>query len=170
MNNIDHSFASDEEIVVYQTRLHWITMLPAFVAAAGIGLLGLGVPVFLPSMSNVRIDPTLLLASVLGMIFMAGLIVAGALIKRSATTMTVTNRKVVVTTGVGSRHSIEIMFSRIESILVTQSLAGRLFNYGTVVVRGVGGTPEPFEAVADPLELRLQIEQQMDAERRTVAR
>ena len=51
--------------------------------------------------------------------------------------------------------------SRIESIAVEESAMGRLLGYGTVIVRGTGGTPEVFEKIAHPLEFRAQVQSQI---------
>jgi hypothetical protein len=52
--------------------------------------------------------------------------------------------------------------AKIESISVDQSLAGRMFGFGTIVVRGTGGTPEPFATIAHPLEFRRRVQEQID--------
>lgn len=38
----------------------------------------------------------------------------------------------------------------------------RMNTYGTVVVRGAGGTAEPFSGVTQPLEFRRQVQQQIE--------
>ena len=38
-----------------------------------------------------------------------------------------------------------------------QSIGGRIFNYGTILVRGTGGSLEPFRDIEDPLRLRSAI-------------
>jgi len=37
-----------------------------------------------------------------------------------------------------------------------------MLGYGTVVLRGTGGTPESFTKIARPLEFRTQVQQQID--------
>jgi uncharacterized membrane protein YdbT with pleckstrin-like domain len=76
--------------------------------------------------------------------------------------MAVTNKRVVVKTGVLSRRTYEILLSKIESIHVEEGLLGRMLGYGSVVVRGTGGTPEPFYQIAHPLELRRQVHHQIE--------
>jgi uncharacterized membrane protein YdbT with pleckstrin-like domain len=83
--------------------------------------------------------------------------------KRSATEIAVTNRRVLVKVGLLTRRSIEIMLSKIESIRVEQSLVGRMLSFGTIVVRGTGGTPEPFAKIAHPLEFRRNVQEQIDS-------
>ena len=75
--------------------------------------------------------------------------------------MALTNRRVIVKTGLASRRTVEIVLPRIESIVVEESAIGRLLGYGTVIVRGTGGTPEVFEKIAHPLEFREQVQSQL---------
>ena len=39
---------------------------------------------------------------------------------------------------------------------------GRMLVYGTVIVRGTGGSPEIFNKIAHPLEFRTQMQQQIE--------
>jgi len=64
------------------------------------------------------------------------------LLKRSVTEMAVTNKRVIVKTGLAERRTTEILLSRIESVVVDEPAMGRILGYGTVIVRGTGGTPE----------------------------
>jgi len=50
----------------------------------------------------------------------------------------------------------------VESIEVNETALGRLLGYGTIVLIGTGGTPEPFHQVAHPLEFRSQVQQQIE--------
>ena len=83
-------------------------------------------------------------------------------LKRSATEMAVTNKRVIVKTGLVTRRTIEILLPRIESIAVEEPAMGRLLGYGTVIVRGTGGTPEVFEKIAHPLEFREHVQGQIE--------
>jgi len=73
----------------------------------------------------------------------------------------VTTKRVIMKVGVLQRRTVEIMLSKIEGVSVDQTLAGRLGNYGTVVVNGTGGTREAFDQIADPLEFRRQVQAQL---------
>jgi len=46
---------------------------------------------------------------------------------------------------------------------VDQGMAARLLNYGTLTVRGTGGTPETFERIRAPLEFRRHVNEQLAA-------
>jgi len=96
------------------------------------------------------------------------LLIAGAvvilmgMVRRSATEMAVTNRRVVVKTGLASRKTIEMLLNKLESIEVIETTMGRLLGYGAIVLIGTGGTSEPFQNVAHPLQFRAQVQQQIE--------
>jgi uncharacterized membrane protein YdbT with pleckstrin-like domain len=151
------------ETVLYQTRLHWMVMLAPCLAAVVLGAVGIGLLVGAVSTINDQgSNPRMLVSVAVVLLVVAALIVVVASWRRSATEMAVTNRRVLVKVGILTRRSIEIMLSKIESIRVDQSLAGRMFSFGTIVVRGTGGTPEPFAKIAHPLEFRRQVQEQID--------
>jgi hypothetical protein len=45
---------------------------------------------------------------------------------------------------------------------VEQSLWGRILGFGSIFLRGTGGTAEPFATIAHPLEFRRQVQQQIE--------
>jgi uncharacterized membrane protein YdbT with pleckstrin-like domain len=154
---------SSGETVLYHTRLHWMVMIGPCLAAMVVGGAGIGLLMDAVSVRNEEGSNLGLLVGIgAGLLAAAVVIVAIASWRRSATEMAVTNRRVLVKMGILSTRSIEIMLSKIESIRVDQSLAGRLFSFGTIVVRGTGGTPEPFAKIAHPLEFRRQVQEQID--------
>ena len=44
--------------------------------------------------------------------------------------------------------------AKIESVDVQQDVLGRLLDFGDIVVRGTGGSLDPFRMVASPIEFR----------------
>jgi uncharacterized membrane protein YdbT with pleckstrin-like domain len=78
--------------------------------------------------------------------------------------MAVTNRRVLIKTGIASRRTLDLMLSRVESIGVEESTFGRMLGYGSVIVRGTGGTPEPFVMIAHPQDFRRAVQQQISQE------
>ncbi len=66
----------------------------------------------------------------------------------------ITNKRVIMKTGVISRNIFEMTIAHIESINVDQSIWGRIFGYGTVIIVGSGGTKESFSDIADPVRFR----------------
>jgi uncharacterized membrane protein YdbT with pleckstrin-like domain len=157
------------ETVQYETRLHWIVMLGHLATAAVFELLAL---IFVaasfsrsagakavPSRSIVLLGA--LLFFVIGAIFFTI-----GLLKRSVTEMAVTNKRVIVKSGLADRRTTEILLSRIESVVVDEPAMGRILGYGTVIVRGTGGTPEMFQKIQNPLKFREQVQSQIAGERK----
>ena len=71
----------------------------------------------------------------------------------------VTNHRVIVKTGWISRHTLEMSLSKIESVTVSQSVIGRILNYGLVELIGSGGTREVIPDIADPARFRRAIQE-----------
>ena len=89
-------------------------------------------------------------------------VILAGMLRRNTTEMAVTNRSVIIKTGLASRKTIEMLLNKVESIEVSESTIGRLLGYGTVMMIGTGGTSEPFQKVAHPLEFRSQVQQQIE--------
>ena len=154
------------ETVQYETRLHWIVMVGHALIATVLALVGV----------SLLITPWRVVnggeASSAGALRWAGVacVVVAAIffgigfVRRSATEMAVTNKRVIVKSGLANRRTIELLLSRIESIAVEEPALGRLLGYGTVIVRGTGGTPEVFPQIARPLEFREQVQRQIAGE------
>ncbi len=154
------------ETVQYETRLHWIVMMGHALIATVFALVGV----------SLLITPWRVVnggeASSAGALRWAGVacVVVAAIffgigfVRRSATEMAVTNKRVIVKSGLANRRTTELLLSRIESIAVEEPALGRLLGYGTVIVRGTGGTPEVFPQIARPLEFREQVQRQIAGE------
>ena len=80
-----------------------------------------------------------------------------AILQKKTTEMAVTNKRVIIKTGIISRRTIEMNLSKIENIEVNQSIIGRIFGYGIITIVGTGGTHEPFENVSQPLDFRKSV-------------
>ncbi len=74
--------------------------------------------------------------------------------RRWTTEVDVTDRRVVYKRGFIRRHTVEINMDKVESVDVDQSLFGRLFDYGDVVIRGTGAGIEPLRGIDSPLAFR----------------
>jgi hypothetical protein len=152
------------ETLIYETRLHWIVMLSHLL----IGILLLGLPgaallVYALSHKDMDANSLRLMEGGGAVLLIVGFIViiVGA-VRRSATEMAVTNRRVVIKTGLASRKTIEMLLQKVESIEVSEPTAGRMLGYGSIVVIGTGGTSEPFHKMAHPLQFRSHVQQQIE--------
>ena len=61
------------------------------------------------------------------------------------TELAITNKRVIAKTGLFQLRTIEIFLEKIESIQVDQSVVGRMFNFGSVVISGTGVHSAPFK-------------------------
>jgi membrane protein YdbS with pleckstrin-like domain len=82
------------------------------------------------------------------------LLLMGAHIRRMATEIVVTDRRVIYKRGVLALHTVEMNVSKIETVDVEQGLGGRIWNYGTLLIRGTGAGFEPLIGVGSPLAIR----------------
>ncbi|MDM7920478.1 MAG: PH domain-containing protein [Methanosarcina sp.] len=75
-------------------------------------------------------------------------------IQRALSEFVITNRRIIIKTGFIARSTFEMNLSKIESVNVDQSVAGRIFNYGSLTIIGTGGTRETFNNISKPLSFR----------------
>ena len=73
----------------------------------------------------------------------------------------VTNKRVILKTGFVQSKTAEMFLNKIESVGVDQSISGRILGFGTIVIRGTGGSLEPFHRVSHPLRFRNEIQEQI---------
>lgn len=153
MNSYVDQNLNTGESVRYRMRLHWSVFLwpsvfALFFLVPGLLNLVLGAATHGGGLATVG-----LVMTVVGLIPLAV-----AYLRQASAEFAVTNKRVIVKVGVFQRRTAEMFLTKVESIGVTQNPLGRMLNYGTIVVPGTGGTPEPFVKVAHPLEFRRQVQ------------
>lgn len=159
MGYIEKNLAPGETLA-YKTGSHWIVMFWPLLAGLALGFFGFALFAgsWMATRNGGRYEGAMVWGGV-ALLFAASLI-GGGIIRWLATEVGVSNSRVVIKTGLFSRRSIEVLLPKVESIGVDESLFGRMFGYGTVVVRGTGGTFETFDRIAHPNEVRRQVRQQ----------
>ncbi len=155
MGYVEKNLISGEKLV-YRTGVHWCVLfwpvvLALLFAAAGV-------------FCAIQQDANFLYAGA-ALFVVALVILISAIVKRNATEIGVTNRRVIIKTGLASRRSLEIMLPKVESIGISEPFWGRMLGYGTVVIHGTGGTPEPFDKIAHPSQFRMHVQEQADSAR-----
>lgn len=138
-----------DEQVLYQARLHWITLVPIPMVFFLFSLVGLthSVGYFL---------------SLLWLPLAAGV---PAYITYTTSEFALTDRRVLVKVGWIRRRSLEVFLTKVESVTVDQGIEGRIFDYGTIGVTGTGGTHEAFRRIASPFEFYKGVQAQIAAVR-----
>ena len=157
------------ETLMYDTRHHWIVLLGPlllFVVLAAVGLACFAEVVAARQGRGFLLDAPLNeihafeAAGVVSIVIALAALIWG-FTKRNATEMAVTNKRVLIKTGLGSRRTLDLMLSRVESIGVEETFLGRMLGYGSVTVRGTGGTPESFVMISHPQEFRRSVQAQI---------
>lgn len=143
MSYVESSLSKDEQIV-YSAKLHWAVFLwPSFLLFIAI-----------ISFRN---------ASMFGFFIIATLFTGlTSFFNYVNSEFCITTKRVVLKTGVIQRNSTDVLLSKIEGAHVDQGILGRILNYGTLVVGGTGGTKGGFKKVANPMDFRKAVQNQID--------
>jgi uncharacterized membrane protein YdbT with pleckstrin-like domain len=149
------------EQIIYKTSYHWIVMTGSLIIsllcdAGGIFLIYYGTAM----KNNVNAVNAYTIAGIVVLVFSFIVLMQG-IIRKNSTEVAVTNKRVLIKTGIASRRSIEVLLPKVESIGVEESMWGRMLGFGTVIVRGTGGTNETFDCINHPDELRRQVQSQI---------
>jgi uncharacterized membrane protein YdbT with pleckstrin-like domain len=148
MSYIDHNLLSNETVLY---RAHLSRIVFAFP-----GLM-LGIALVLPVLGGAAMG----VGVVLGAVALGYLVKAWIAYRTSE--FAVTNKRVIMKVGWIRRASVEIVLGRVESIVVDQGIAGRVFDFGSIAVVGTGGTKDPFHRIAAPLRFRRAVQEQLAA-------
>lgn len=135
-----------DEKILYHTKPHYIIfyqflmwLVFAFFAFEFIG--------------SFLIGSTLLLVSVVSLV--------NSTILYFCSEYAITNKRILMKVGFIRRRSLEVFLDRVEGVYIDQTIIGRILNFGTVIINGVGGTKDPFFFIPKPLEFRSSVQQQM---------
>jgi uncharacterized membrane protein YdbT with pleckstrin-like domain len=146
MSYIREILRPDEKLLA-TGNIHWIIYWPA-IALMALAVISLSV---------------LGLASIVGRIIFVLLALAAIFfaikewLQQWITEIAVTDRRVIVKTGLIRRHTAEMNMDKVESVTVYQSVLGRLLGYGSVHVRGTGEGLGHLDYISSPILLRNSI-------------
>jgi uncharacterized membrane protein YdbT with pleckstrin-like domain len=161
MGYVEDNLLPDEKIIT-KAKIHWeIFVYPVILFLIGL-LWALLVRVShqegLPYSSGAVITELLCIWSLplLGIIA-----IITAVLYYLTTEFALTDKRIIAKVGILNQHSLEIMIQKIESIVVSQPILGRILNYGTIVVIGSGGTRQSFKNISNPMQLRQRINLQI---------
>ncbi|OFW41578.1 MAG: hypothetical protein A3J28_11710 [Acidobacteria bacterium RIFCSPLOWO2_12_FULL_60_22] len=156
MSYVDKNLMDGEQ-VFYRTRRHWT------IFGGAIFFLCAGLVVFIA----VRIWGQQEWAGNVSIVALAlGALIAllkaiPAWIDRATSEFAVTNKRVIIKVGWIRRRSLETLLTKVEGIEVNQGIWGRVFDYGTIIITGTGGSKETFARIAAPLEFRRKVQEQI---------
>lgn len=135
------------ESIAFRGHLHGIIYAPGAMlaaAAVGLGLWGVTARDAAERTGLMAIAGLILVISAVGL--------TRAWFHAANTEIIVTTRRIIYKTGFISRSTTEMNLSKVESLKVHQGVLGRVFDFGTLIIRGVGAGLEPVANVAHPLE------------------
>ncbi len=149
------------EVVLYRSKPSWVIFLPpAFWFLVAIILFIFG-PMFrfinIPAPGPI---PVYAYAALVALIFS---VIMGltAYINFQTSEYGITNKRVMMKIGFIRRTSLEIFIAKIESVKIKQTVMGRILDYGSIIISGVGGSKDPFDCIPDPLEFRRRVQEQI---------
>ncbi len=148
MSYVKHILQPGEELLVVG-RLHWIIYGPAifwFVLTGGAAY----------AVAHFKYTNYYWLALAGGVVFLALGIVSlvRAWWQAFTTEIAVTTHRVIYKQGFINRHTDEMNVDKIESVVVDQSILGRILDYGTIDIRGTGAGIEQLKLIAHAIDLR----------------
>ncbi len=127
------------ERINYTGKIHW------FIYFRGVFFIILGV---LASSASRSAGNFLIFVGLLSFVF-------SFLIARSSE-FAVTNKRVILKTGIMKRQLIELQLNRAEGLQVEQGIFGRIFNFGSIRITS-GGVIEKFSLLANPFEFKKMV-------------
>lgn len=132
-----------EEKVVQVTKLHWVIFIWPIIWVL-LGILLIAIP---------------LLGGFFILIGLVTLLLT--FIDYRTSEFGITDKRVIAKVGFLKRTSLEILHTKVESLQVNQGIFGRIFGFGTIIVRGTGGSKDPFRKIPKPLEFRKAVQEQV---------
>jgi hypothetical protein len=146
------------ERALHKTTIHWMVLV---------------IPFFGALFALILIVPIAMIASWKGyhvawlLLVIPPAIVASAAIAVKTSELVITDRRVLIKVGFIRRQTFEMFISKIEAVAVVQGMIGKMLDYGTVEIRGTGGSSESFTNIVSPLQFRDAIQLvQSDSEKR----
>jgi uncharacterized membrane protein YdbT with pleckstrin-like domain len=153
---IEHNLIPGEKLM-YETRMHWIT----FASNIPVALFFSGLAIYCFNKGG---GWTLL--GFLPIIFVVPCLVGivHRYLAYLTTELSMTTKRVVIKTGVIGRQIQEVQFSRLESLLLDQSALGRMMDFGTVIIKSIGGTREGLFVIPRPKEMQNKYHEILDGD------
>lgn len=137
------------EHVVFEAHYHWcVWILPI------IGFVLFSIPLFLV----LRYTPSEEVSDYVGgpcALFLLGLwILIYTYLKTTTDEFAITNQRLIIKTGVISRNTLELNLTKVETITVSQLIFDRIFNCGSISIKGTGSTICNLICIDTPYDFR----------------
>ncbi|MCL2505241.1 MAG: PH domain-containing protein [Alphaproteobacteria bacterium] len=142
-----------EEKIMSVLRLHWIIFLPGVLLTLFGGIFGFFSYEIMEALLGVEVGKVVgrLFAGLCMIIAILGLFLSSAaFVRQMSTELVITNKRIIAKYGFIARTTFEIMLNRITGVNFDQTVLGRMFDFGTILVYGAGGNVSPFNGIAHP--------------------
>ena len=73
------------------------------------------------------------------------------------TELALTNKRVIAKSGIFSRNVVDVSLTKVEGISYTQGIVGRIFGYGSILVRGTGVGRVPIKFISQPEHFKHEV-------------
>ena len=146
------------ETPLYYTTLHWVVFVKAGLVYVLLGFFVGGLPI-MPILMFAEGELGVDFVFLVWNLIWAAICFLPVFISYKTSEFTVTDKRLIVKTGFIRRQTHEIFISKLESVSVDQGILGRLFDFGTIITSGTGGTKQKFPNVSTPLTLRSAIQE-----------
>lgn len=146
MGYLENNLSAGEE-VVYKAKLHWLLF------AQPVILLLLGWWLYAAEAKVIHYGGLFLL-------FIGVVSLVQRIMVKIGSVYAVTNKRVILKTGVISRRALDLVLAKCEGLQIKQSVSGRIFNFGTITIT-TGGATSSYPFISDPQRFKKEINQQI---------
>jgi len=137
------------ESLVLKERQHWVVMIRPLLLPIALVVLALAADFLDIIPTDFRLIATLAMVAILGLALIL------VWIRWSSRSFTITDRRVILDTGIFSRSSKVISLDRVQDISTKQSLLGRMLGYGRIEIDSAGAAgAEVLAALPSPGRFR----------------
>jgi hypothetical protein len=140
-----------DERVKYVGKLHWIMYRYAIL----FGMFAIVAAILSMWLTDDQRFPVLIGSAIL--VALALIIFVRHLFHQWTTEIVVTDKRIIHKLYFIRRFTEEMNVTKVETVVVEQTILGRILGYGKVTVKGTGATLETLPYVASPLDLRSAI-------------
>lgn len=153
-----HNLAlSAGESVTVQARMHSAVVFLPLISVAGafvvIYLMFSIIALPLRMLTGTHFGSVVFLTMLVPLLLLTIVSTVLAAVSRANTLVTLTSRRLIINKGVLSKTTAVLLLKQIETVAVHLPLLGRIFGYGTIVVRGTGGGVFQVQYMEDPENL-----------------
>ncbi len=149
LSYVDKNLLTGEN-VIHKASIHWFIFIPSILTFA--------LSIFLMGQKEGA-------AAFGALLFMFSIYMfIKAFVIKKTTELVVTSKRIIAKTGFIRRNTVELNHNKVESFNIDQSILGRIFGFGTLIINGTGGGKTPIPNIDAPLIFRKEAMQAIDTE------